>query len=214
MDKRTIWETFFNFYNIVENLLHFESMNSIHTEKINIYNTENSINLPEELPLSKVETRRKYALELSFDKLTHQATFEELKLKEHVEVLRKRIYIQRLPDRMDRTINRSVDQIEHSLSHPVLNNDGRATLISTCSKTVTQFKFDLMTINLETIQMTQRDQRELLVALQNELLETMPNETLQQIMANRRENMIQRYQIHLKHKLKTFFDEAPMAIEN
>ena len=143
-----------------------------------------------------------------------QATSEELKLKEQEEVLRKRIYIQRLPNDMDRMINRSVNQIQQSLSHPVLNNDRRASMISTCSKTVTQYKFDLMTIDLETIQMTQRDQREILVALQNELLATMPSETLQQLIVNRRENIIQRHEIQLRHKLKTFFDEAPMANEN
>lgn len=143
-----------------------------------------------------------------------QATSEELKLKEQEEVLRKRIYIQRLPNDMDRMINRSVNQIQQSLSHPVLNNDRRASMISTCSKTVTQYKFDLMKMDLETIQMTQRDQRSLLVTLQNELLETMPTETLQQLIVNRRENIIQRHEIQLRHKLKTFFDEAPMANEN
>lgn len=80
--------------------------------------------------------------------------------------------------------------------------------------TVTQYKFDLMKMDLETIQMTQRDQRSLLVTLQNELLETMPTETLQQLIVNRRENIIQRHEIQLRHKLKTFFDEAPMAKEN
>ena len=143
-----------------------------------------------------------------------QATAEELKLKEQEEVLRKRIDIQRLPNDMDRMINRSVNQIHQSLSHPVLNNDRRASMISTCSKTVTQYKFDLMKMDLETIQMTQRDQRSLLVTLQNELLETMPTETLQQLIVNRRENIIQRHEIQLRHKLKTFFDEAPMANEN
>ena len=143
-----------------------------------------------------------------------QATAEELKLKEQEEVLRKRIDIQRLPNDMDRMINRSVNQIQQSLSHPVLNNDRRASMISTCSKTVTQYKFDLMKMDLETIQMTQRDQRSLLVTLQNELLETMPTETLQQLIVNRRENIIQRHEIQLRHKLKTFFDEAPMANEN
>ena len=142
-----------------------------------------------------------------------QATSEEIKLKEQEEILRKRIHLQRLPNDMDQAINRSVDQIQHSLSHPVLNNDQRANMISTCSKTVTQYKFDLMAINLETIQMTQRDQREVLVALQNELRETMPTETLQQVIANRRENMIQRHALQLQYKLQTFFDEAPMASE-
>lgn len=110
-------------------------------------------------------------------------------------------------------IKRSVDQIQHSLSHPVLNNDRHANMISACSKTVTQYKFDLMAINLETIQMTQRDQREVLVALQNELRETMPTETLQQVIANRRENMIQRHALQLQYKLQMFFDGAPMASE-
>ena len=142
-----------------------------------------------------------------------QATSEEIKLKEQEDILRKRIHLQRLPNDIDQAINRSVDQIQHSLSHPVLNNDQRANMISTCSKTVTQYKFDLMAINLETIQITQRDQRGVLVALQNEFRETMPTETLQQVIANRRENMIQRHVLQLQYKLQTFSDEAPMVSE-
>jgi len=61
-----------------------------------------------------------------------------------------------------------------------------------------------MTINLETIQTIQQEQRELLVTLQNQLLKMTPSETLQQIITNRRQNMIQRHEIQLQHKLKTF----------
>ena len=87
-------------------------------------------------------------------------------MKEYEEILRKRIYLQRLPSDMDRMINQSVDGIEQLLSNSFLNQDRRARLISTCSKTITQYKFDLMTIKFETIDAIRQENERLLDDLQ------------------------------------------------
>ena len=98
-----------------------------------------------------------------------QTTAYELKMKEYEEILCKRIYLQRLPSRIDKIINQTIDPIQLLLTNPMLNNDRCASLISNCSKTILQYKFDLMTINLDTMHNIRHGHEELLLDLQNKL---------------------------------------------
>ncbi len=120
-----------------------------------------------------------------------QTSADELKMKEYEEILRKRIYLQRLPSGIDTIINQTIDPIQLLLSNPVLNKDRCASLISSCPKTIAQYKFDLMAINLDTIQNIKDGNQELVVGLQKKLSQSDCDE----------------------HKLNTFFDEAPTASE-
>ena len=140
-----------------------------------------------------------------------QSTADELKTKEYQEILRKRIFLQRLPSGIDKIINQSIDPIQLLLSNPVINKDRRASSISSCSKTITQYKFDLMSLNLDIIEDIKRGHQKLLMDLQDKLIQSNCTETLKQAIENRQEAMRERYNIYLKHKLNTFFDEAPTA---
>lgn len=81
---------------------------------------------------------------------------DELRAKEQEEILRKRIFLRRLPSEWDRSINRSTDTLECVLSNSDLDPDYRASLASSCSKTITQFKFDMMAIHLNALQSSNR----------------------------------------------------------
>jgi hypothetical protein len=118
-----------------------------------------------------------------------------------------------LPSQIDQVINQSIDPIQLLLSNPILDKDKRAPLISTCSKTITQYKFDLMILNLDIIQNLKRAYEQKLIELQNQLLKQSHNneESFKGAIENRQENMRKRHEIYLKHKLNTFFDEAPMV---
>jgi len=140
-----------------------------------------------------------------------QTSADELKMKEYEEILRKRIYLQRLPSGIDSIINQSIDPIQLLLSNPILNKDRRASLISSCSKTITQYKFDLMAINLDTIQNIRHGHEKLLLDLQNKLSQSNWAELIKKTITNRQQAMLERHEIYLEHKLNTFFDEAPMA---
>jgi hypothetical protein len=135
----------------------------------------------------------------------------ELKTKEKQEILRKRIFLQRLPVTIDKIIDQSIDHVQPMLSNPVLDKDKRAGLISNYSKTITQYKFDLMTLNLNTLQNIIRGHQQILIDLQEKLLKSNCNRSLKQAIENRQEAMRKRHEIYLKHKLNTFFDEAPAA---
>jgi hypothetical protein len=90
------------------------------------------------------------------------------------------------------------------LNH-ILNKDRRASLISSCSKTITQYKFDLMILNINIIQNIRRGHEQLLIDLQEKLSKASCTQSMTQAIRNRHE-------IYLKHKLNIFFDEAPTVL--
>ena len=92
-----------------------------------------------------------------------------LKTKEQEAVLRQCIYLRRLPHTFDKMIDQSLDYIEPTLSHEALDKDRRAGLISNYSKTITQYKFDLMVIHLDTIQSIIRSHQQSMNDLQLKL---------------------------------------------
>ena len=57
------------------------------------------------------------------------------------------------------------------LSNQVFDKDRRASLISNYSKTITQYKYDLMILNLDTIQSIMRGHQEILNDLQAKMLQ-------------------------------------------
>ena len=132
----------------------------------------------------------------------------ELRANEQEEILRKRLFLRRLPSELDQSIIRSTDLIQRLLADPGLDRDYCARLASTCSKTVTQFKFDLMTIHLDAIQAKFRAHHLELRDLKENLLQsTALSSVLKQTISIR-------HQSYLEHKLKTFFDVAPVTKSN
>ncbi|CAF4277035.1 unnamed protein product, partial [Rotaria sordida] len=147
-------------------------------------------------------------VQIQLAKQIWQTTASILKAKAQEEILRKRIFLRRLPSAYDKTINRFMDYVQPMLSNQVLDKDRRANLVSNYSKTITQYKFDLMTLNLDTIQNIIRGHQQLLMDLQNKLASCC-SELLIQAIEKRRQAMEKRHELYLKYKLHTFFDEAP-----
>jgi hypothetical protein len=140
-----------------------------------------------------------------------QTTAKEMKMREYEESLRLRIYLRRLPRGIDKVIDRTIEAIQLLLADPSLDKDRRASLASDCSKTITQYKFDLMTINLDTIQNIRCGEERLLIDLKNILSQSNMSDALKQAIENRQQAMRTRHETYVKHKLNTFFDEAPTA---
>ena len=103
-----------------------------------------------------------------------------------------------------------MDHIQPMLFNSVLDKDRRAGLVSNYSKTITQYKFNLMSLDLNTMETIRRGHRELLVNLQGKIAQSC-NDTLQQAIRDRQQTMEQRHSRYFDHKLNTFFDEAPTA---
>ena len=130
-------------------------------------------------------------------------------MKEQEAVLHQRIYLQRLPHTFDKVIDQSLNYIEPMLSNQVLDQARRASLISNYSKAITQYKYDLMTLNLDTTQSIMRGHQEILNDLQSKLSQLSCDDQIIQTIQNRQQVMRDRHEIYLQRKLNTFFDEAP-----
>lgn len=104
-----------------------------------------------------------------------------------------------------------MDYAKPMLSNEIIDKDRHASLISNYSKTITQYKVDLMCLNLDAIQNVMRGYEKLLNDLQNELSQS-SNESISETIDNRRQAMKKRHELYLQHKLMTFFDKAPASI--
>ncbi len=142
-----------------------------------------------------------------------QTTADELKTKEYEEILRKRIFLRRLPSGIDKIINQSIDPIRLLLANPLIDKDRRASLISFCSKTITQYKVDLMSIYLNTLEEVRRGHQQTMINLEEKISQCCHN-TLKEAIHHRRQTMKKRHEKFLEHTLKTFFDEAPTMTIN
>ncbi|CAF1492095.1 unnamed protein product, partial [Adineta steineri] len=82
-------------------------------------------------------------------KIIWQATFDKQHMEEYVAILKQRIYTKRLPASFG-ILDHSIDNAEQMLKQLVLHADKRATLSSRRLKTIAQFKYDLLTLEITT----------------------------------------------------------------
>ena len=146
-----------------------------------------------------------------------QAVANEFKVKEQQEILRKRISLQRISPSLDKSIDQSIETIQKMLSTSVLNKDKRAGLASQCSKTVTQYKYDLMMLTIATTENIIRghaqmamDLKEKFLLINNANLQLSTDEFIKAIK-HREEIMKKRFETMIQYRVNTFFDEAPTA---
>lgn len=149
-----------------------------------------------------------------------QVTANEIKTKEQEEILQQRIYLKRLPTKIDQTINSLVEDNEVTLSNPFFEADQRASFASRCSKIMIQFKFTLMMTELDEFAILKDRYDRTLTNLKEKLgnlHKTNPHlytTSLIDLIEERRQAMIQRTNRIRQHKLRTFFDQAPTVVNN
>ena len=98
-----------------------------------------------------------------------QATADAFRMKEHEEILRKRIFLRRLSSGIHKTIDRTIAPLEVFISNRMIDKDCRASLASSCPKLVTQYKFDLLTLDLQVIQNIRRGHQQVIFELLEKL---------------------------------------------
>ncbi|CAF1548524.1 unnamed protein product, partial [Adineta ricciae] len=124
------------------------------------------------------------------------------KITEQIEILRQRISLQRIEPKINKTIDRSLDHVQPMLNNAALEKDQRAGLISRYSKIITQYKFDLIALNLDTLENIRRGHEQSISDLEEKLAQVCPP-LLRQAIADRQQIMIKRHQKLLEHKLKS-----------
>ena len=149
-----------------------------------------------------------------------QTTANELKAREQLEILRKRISLKRLPTQTDKMVNQLLTDNQTALSNPFLDQKQRASFASRCSKTVIQCKFNLMILQIDELETVVRHHHMKLTALQEKLSKLNKEKSqlytisFMDAIEERRQAMIQRLIRIREHKLNTFFDEAPTMVDS
>ena len=149
-----------------------------------------------------------------------QRISDRLKAIEEVAIFRQRVSLRRPSRSFDDLVDQSIDDLRTRLSHSLLDKDQRAILVSRCSKTITQYKFDLMTLTIATAEETARANTQLATEAKNRLLlldgDQPEPDTLLLIQAIevRGENMEKRAAQLLQYKLTSFFELAPTVVND
>ena len=139
-----------------------------------------------------------------------QIVANELRTTEEIEKLRQRIFLRRIPSKINKMIDQSIDHVQVMLTNSVIDKDQCAGLKSTCSKAITQHKLDLMSISLNILESTRRGHRQQLADIKKKLSQCC-NASLMEAIENHEQTMRKRHEKFLEYTLKTFFDEAPTA---
>ncbi|CAF5167749.1 unnamed protein product, partial [Rotaria magnacalcarata] len=150
-------------------------------------------------------------------KIIWQAAQSKLHAEEQLAILKQRIYTKRLPSSFN-ILDHSIDNVEHLLKQSIINRDKSATLSFRRLKTIAQFKYDIMTLEMTTVEEIIRSHVNIIADEKKKLIASAGGQvpvpkSLVQIMnaiAARQSNMAQRSQCILKKKLSVF-DDAPMA---
>ena len=150
-----------------------------------------------------------------------QGTADQCKAEEEVAILRQRVFLKRLPQSLDTLIDHTVEPLRTMLYRAGLDKDRRATLASHCSKTITQYKFDLMALTIAAAEDTARAHTQAILDAKKELLslvegdpsQSFTQELLEAIEA-RQENMKKRALELLNHQLQSFFEQAPTGVDD
>ena len=149
-----------------------------------------------------------------------QRIADRLKAIEEVAILRQRVSLRRLSRSFHDLVDQSVDHLRTRLSHSLLDKARRAILVSRCSKTITQYKFDLMTLTIATAEETARANGQLATETKNQLLvldgdQPEPSTLLLiEAIEARGEHMEKRSAALLQYKLKSFFELAPTVVND
>ena len=128
-----------------------------------------------------------------------------------------RIYTKRLPAPFA-LLDHSIDNMEQMLKQPVFNEDKRAELSYRRSKTIAQFKYDMILLEITTAEEAVRSHTNIIAEQKKKFIDSangqvpLPKSLIQlnNTLTARQTNLTQRNQIILKQKLSVF-DHAPMV---
>ncbi|CAF1535193.1 unnamed protein product [Adineta ricciae] len=165
-----------------------------------------------------------YALQPSQDeivaaKIIWQASIAKQQAEEYLAVLKKRLYIKRLPASYN-VLDHSIDNIEKMVQNIALNEDECASILSRRQKMIAQFKYDLILLEISTNEQIARNHATMIACEKKRLIDSAGGQnTLPKPMVSilngisaRQSNIIKRAELITKHKV-SFFDEAPVVTE-
>lgn len=143
--------------------------------------------------------------EVHLAKMIWKTTSIIMTMREQESVLRKSILSEKLSNIYDAIVNQLMGLHEPLPNNEVLDEEQYNQLTSCYSQAMTQFKFQLMTLNLDTIQHLLHGYQQIFNELQRKL-SVCCNEHLIEAIEKRQQVMKETHELYLEHKLNTFSD--------
>ena len=144
-----------------------------------------------------------------------QITADEMVMKEQKEIFRQCTYLKRLPSHFNELLHAFEDDHRITLSNPFPDPDQRASYTSRVLKLKNQFIFNYLLIKsdefaicIHRYERTWASFSERLMELHRENSNVYTN-VLIDLIRQRRQAMIERFNRMRHYKVKTFFDQAP-----
>ena len=144
-------------------------------------------------------------------KLIMKTIDEQFKAEQDLAILKQRIYTRRLPPSYN-TIDHSMDNIEQALNRTIIDENMRTTLLARRSKTIAQFKYDMLVLTVATIEERIHACRQIISNEKVKLVSRNPSTTFESVLTfiDQHQNLVQkRFDCILQWKM-SFFEYAPM----
>ncbi|CAF3215804.1 unnamed protein product [Rotaria socialis] len=144
-----------------------------------------------------------------------QIVADELRTKEKQEIFRQCIYLKRLPNKIEQLLNNLLEHNRKTVNNSFNDQDQRASCDSRCLKMINQCQFNLLLIYLDEFTMCLHRYNSTYMNLKDQLMKNNRENSiiytniLVNLIEERRQAIIQRFNRIRQHTLKTFFDQAP-----
>ncbi|CAF1623403.1 unnamed protein product [Adineta steineri] len=104
-------------------------------------------------------------------KMIWQATMDKQQAEQNVAILKKRLYIKRLPASYN-VLDHSIDNIEKMVQNLALHQDESATILSRRQKMIGQFKYDLILLEISTNEQIARNHTNIIASEKKKIIES------------------------------------------
>ncbi|CAF4790118.1 unnamed protein product, partial [Rotaria socialis] len=126
-----------------------------------------------------------------------QATINECKSQEEVDILKQHLYIKRLPKSFD-YLDESYSKIENKLARPIYNDNTRTTISTHHRKIIAQNKCDLMKLYINMAEAAVRGYRQYGEDEKQNLINRMIKDPSRQVYIERFIKAIEERQKHIR----------------
>ncbi|CAF4027856.1 unnamed protein product [Adineta steineri] len=104
-------------------------------------------------------------------KIIWQATTDKQKAEQNVAILKKRLYIKRLPASYS-VLDHSIDNIEKMVQNLALHQDESATILSRRQKMIGQFKYDMILLEISTSEQIARNHTNIIASEKKKIIKS------------------------------------------
>ncbi|CAF5042455.1 unnamed protein product [Rotaria sp. Silwood1] len=141
-----------------------------------------------------------------------QATINECKSQQNVDILKQHLHMKRIPKSLD-YLDQSFSNVEHTLARPIYNDNIRTTLTTRHKKIIAQNKLDLMTLYISMSEAATCGSHQYSEDEKNKLIHRMNQDSLRQFFVEpfiqaieQRQKRIRQYmQYATKRRLHFFY---------